>query len=60
MEIKKGISVSPGVVIGTALVLDAEDLLIPKRFISPDQVPADTNGRNNGHRRTLHGAILRV
>ncbi|HWE95652.1 MAG TPA: phosphoenolpyruvate--protein phosphotransferase [Tepidisphaeraceae bacterium] len=41
MEIKKGISVSPGVVIGTALVLDAEDLLIPKRLIAPEQVPAE-------------------
>ncbi|MDB5293324.1 MAG: ptsI, partial [Phycisphaerales bacterium] len=49
MEIKKGISVSPGVVIGTALVLDAEDLLIPKRFISPEQVPAEV--------QRLEGAI---
>jgi phosphotransferase system enzyme I (PtsI) len=33
MEIKKGIGVSPGVVICTAIVLDAEDLLIPKRHV---------------------------
>ena len=33
MEIKKGISVSPGVVISTAVVLDAEDLVIPKRLV---------------------------
>src|SRR5258708_9371809 len=39
MEIKKGIGVSPGVVIGTAVVLDAEDLLIPKRLVEVDQVP---------------------
>ena len=39
MEIKKGIGVSPGVVIGTAVVLDAEDLLIPKRQVELDQVP---------------------
>jgi phosphotransferase system enzyme I (PtsI) len=39
MEIKKGIGVSPGVVIGTAVVLDAEDLLIPKRQVEVDQVP---------------------
>src|SRR5205823_1310743 len=38
MEIKKGISVSPGVVISTAVVLDAEDLLIPKRFVAAEQV----------------------
>ena len=39
MDIKKGIGVSPGVVIGTAVVLDAEDLLIPKRQIEVVQVP---------------------
>src|SRR6478609_2821759 len=41
MEIKKGIAVSPGVVISTAVVLDAEDLLIPKRKIDPAEVPAE-------------------
>lgn len=38
MEIKKGIGVSPGVVISTAIVLDAEDLVIPKRAVPPEQV----------------------
>lgn len=41
MEIKKGIGVSPGVVISTAVVLDAEDLLIPKRQIEVSQVPRE-------------------
>jgi phosphotransferase system enzyme I (PtsI) len=41
MEIKKGIGVSPGVVISTAVVLDAEDLLIPRRRIEADQVAAE-------------------
>ena len=41
MEIKKGIGVSPGVVIGTALVLDAEDLVIPKRQIPNAGIPAE-------------------
>src|ERR1700683_2902619 len=41
MEIKKGIGVSPGVVIGTALVLDAEDLVMPKRLIDPSAVEAE-------------------
>ena len=41
MEIKKGIGVSPGVVISTAVVLDAEDLVIPKRQIEPDQAAAE-------------------
>src|SRR5947209_8082106 len=38
MEIKKGIGVSPGVVVGTAIVLDAEDLLIPKRQVDAAHV----------------------
>jgi len=38
MEIKKGIGVSPGVVISTAIVLDAEDLVIPKRYIDASAV----------------------
>ncbi len=41
MEIKKGIGVSPGVVIGTALVLDAEDLAIPKRQVAVAGVDAE-------------------
>jgi phosphotransferase system enzyme I (PtsI) len=41
MEIKKGIGVSPGVVISTAVVLDAEDLVIPKRHIEPEHAPAE-------------------
>src|SRR5688500_17150023 len=43
MEIKKGIGVSPGVVISTAIVLDAEDLLIPKRAIDPSEVENEVN-----------------
>ena len=38
MEIKKGIGVSPGVVISTAVVLDAEDVLVPKRQVDAGQV----------------------
>lgn len=41
MEIKKGIGVSPGVVISAAVVLDAEDLLIPRRSVPPEQAPAE-------------------
>ncbi len=41
MEIRKGIGVSPGVVISTAVVLDAEDLLIPRRTIPPEDAPAE-------------------
>jgi phosphotransferase system enzyme I (PtsI) len=52
MEIKKGIGVSPGVVISTALVLDAEDLLIPKRSVPADQVDAEI--------ARLHEAIVKA
>jgi phosphoenolpyruvate-protein phosphotransferase (PTS system enzyme I) len=41
MEIKKGIGVSPGVVISTAVVLDAEDLVIPKRQVAAAAVEAE-------------------
>ena len=42
MEIKKGIGVSPGVVISTAVVLDAEDLRHSRAArSSPTQVPAE-------------------
>src|SRR4051794_3048103 len=47
MEIKKGIGVSPGVVISTAIVLDAEDLRIPKRVVEPQQVPAEVDRLND-------------
>jgi phosphotransferase system enzyme I (PtsI) len=36
MEIKRGIAVSPGVVIGPALVLDTEWYRIPQRFVDGD------------------------
>ena len=38
MEIKKGIGVSPGVVISNAFVLDAEDLPIPERHVDATQL----------------------
>src|SRR5687768_12009358 len=41
MEIKKGIGVSPGVVIGTAVVLDAEDLVVPRRQVEAGETGAE-------------------
>jgi phosphotransferase system enzyme I (PtsI) len=41
MEIKKGIGVSPGVVISPAVVLDAEDLVIPKRVVDLSQIDGE-------------------
>jgi len=52
MEIKKGIGVSPGVVISTAVVLDAEDLLIPRRAVPPEQAPQEL--------QRLHDAISKA
>src|SRR5262245_28502015 len=47
MEIKKGIGVSPGVVISTAVVLDAEDLVIPRRQIPADDVSQEITRLDN-------------
>ncbi len=41
MLTKKGIAVSPGVVICCAVVLDAQDVAVPRRTISPKAVPAE-------------------
>lgn len=38
MEIKKGIPVSPGVAICKAVVLDAEDVLVPRRVVARSDV----------------------
>jgi phosphotransferase system enzyme I (PtsI) len=41
MQILRGISVAPGVVIGEAVVLDAEDYRIPYRTVPTDAVPRE-------------------
>jgi phosphotransferase system enzyme I (PtsI) len=41
MEIRRGIPVSPGVAIGPAFVLEAEDIVIPRRFIRPEEVASE-------------------
>jgi phosphotransferase system enzyme I (PtsI) len=41
MEIIKGIGVSPGVVICPAVVLDAEDLVIPRRLVDVQSVDSE-------------------
>jgi phosphoenolpyruvate-protein phosphotransferase (PTS system enzyme I) len=41
MEIRKGIGVSPGVVIGPAVVLDAEALVIQRRLVAAAEVPQE-------------------
>ncbi len=40
MNLKKGISASPGVAIGSALVIDTEEYRIPRRTVAPAEIPA--------------------
>src|SRR3990172_1885362 len=44
MEILRGISVAPGVAIGEAVVLEAEDYRIPYRTVSAKEVPHELSG----------------
>ena len=41
MEIKKGTGVSPGVAISTAIVLDSDNLVIPRRQVQPAAIDAE-------------------
>ncbi|MEO2013840.1 MAG: phosphoenolpyruvate--protein phosphotransferase [Fuerstiella sp.] len=41
MQVRSGIAVSPGVVVGQALVLGSENFRIPKKFVSRDAVEAE-------------------
>ncbi|MBI4616594.1 MAG: phosphoenolpyruvate--protein phosphotransferase, partial [Planctomycetes bacterium] len=41
MEIRQGISVSPGIVVREAFVLDSEDFRIPERLVRPDEVESE-------------------
>ncbi len=60
MEIKKGIGVSPGVVISTAVVLDAEDVLVPKRQGDAALVPVEVARLADGiDRATQELKVLR-
>lgn len=41
MQILKGIAVSPGVARATAIVLDSEEMVIPRRQVAEEQVPGE-------------------
>ncbi len=43
MQIKKGIAVSPGVAISRAVVIDAEDVAIPRRVVASSAVGKEVN-----------------
>jgi phosphotransferase system enzyme I (PtsI) len=53
MEIKRGIPVSPGVAIGTALMLDTESFRIPQRFVEK----AAVDGEVRRLRQALDAAV---
>jgi phosphotransferase system enzyme I (PtsI) len=41
MIVLKGIPASPGVAMGPALLFDSEEVLVPRRTITPEQIPAE-------------------
>ena len=53
MEIKKGISVSPGVAIASAVVLDAEEYRIAHKTVPTDEVAAETDRLEQGFKASL-------
>src|SRR5690242_16238125 len=53
MEIKKGIAVSPGVVIGPAVVLEAEEYRIKVKTVPPEQAPQELETLKQGFRDSL-------
>ncbi len=59
MEIKKGIPVSSGIVIGRALVMDSEKYRIRQRYVQQEDVPAELERFDNA-RKKVHKDIERV
>ncbi len=59
MEILKGIGVSPGVSIGTSVVLDAEDVVIRRRLVRDDEVDHEVQRLEEsvGHAREQLAAL---
>ncbi len=53
MEIKKGIAVSPGVAIGPAVVLEAEEYRIKRKTVAPEEVPSELDRLAQGFRGSL-------
>ena len=53
MEILRGIAVTPGVSIGEAVILDAEDYRIPYRSVAEDQVGAELDRLKNAFTQSL-------
>ena len=53
MEILRGISVAPGVAIGEAVILEAEEFRIPYRAVSADQVPTELERLSTAFSRSV-------
>ncbi len=54
MQIKKGINVSPGVAIGRAVVIDAEDVRVPRRTVAEACVPAERERLRQAIEASIH------
>lgn len=53
MQIKKGIPVSPGVAISRAVVIDAEDIPVPRRTVAASAVPREMKRFENALNESL-------
>jgi len=53
MEILRGISVAPGVAIGEAVILEAEDYRIPYRTVSAEELPHELDRLNTGFEQAV-------
>jgi len=53
MEIKKGIAVSPGIVIAKCLIIDSEDYRIPRRLIKPSQRMVEIQRLRNAFKEAI-------
>ena len=54
MEIIKGIGVSPGVAISTAVVLDAEDVSVPRRTVAEDKAAGEVERVHDALKAARH------
>ncbi|MEK6798469.1 MAG: phosphoenolpyruvate--protein phosphotransferase [Planctomycetota bacterium] len=57
MEILRGISVAPGVAIGEAVVLEAEDVRIPSRTVAKADVAAELRTLESAFKKSIHELV---
>jgi len=54
VETKRGIAVSPGIVIGQVFVLESEGARIPRKFIMPEEAPAEVERFKKAIEKSRH------